>query len=323
LSAIERNVTAGESPIARSVEPVSLRTASLALLTVALWGGNPVAVSYSIDTLPPIAVAGLRFALATAFMFVWCRIEGSRLRLEPRQTLPVSLAAVGLFLQIGTFNIGVELSNSSHASMMINTFVMWVVLIEHFITGGDRLNLRKVGGVLIAFAGVAALLLQEEDHAGDAATSLDAPTLIGDAILLLSAFILAVKIVYVKHTLKVVEPGKLIFWHDAIGVALFCAYSALFEEVRFSGLTTAATLGLLYQGIFVGGLCFALQAVLLRHHSASQIAVFSFATPLVGVGLGVLMRGDLLTAWLFVAAACVAAGIFLVNLRLSADANDG
>ena len=103
---------------ADSLEPVSLRTASLALLTVALWGGNPVAVSFSVDTLPPVAVAGIRFAMATAFMLFWCRLEGAELRLRKGQRLPVSLAALGLFLQIATFNIAVQLSNSSHASMM-------------------------------------------------------------------------------------------------------------------------------------------------------------------------------------------------------------
>ena len=74
------------------------------------------------------------------------------------------------------------------------------------------------------------------------------------------------------------------------------------------------SLGVIYQGIFVAGLCFAIQAMLLRHHSASQISVFGFATPLFGVGLGVLLRGDPLSANLLVAAICVAVGIVLVNV---------
>ena len=294
-------------------QPVTLSTAMLALLTVALWGANPVAVSYSVDALPPIAVAAIRFALATCFMFFWCRVEGSDLRLRRDQIVPVSLAALGLALQIGTFNLGVVWSNSSHASMAINTFIFWVVVIEHVVTKDDRLTCRKVVGLLIAFGGVFLLLRRTEDPAN----TLDTPTLFGDSVLLLSALILGVKIVYVKHALRVVEPGKLIFWHDALGVLMFAGYSLLFEEVTIGGLTTPAVLGLVYQGVFVGGLCFALQAVLLRQHSASQIAVFSFATPLFGVGLGVLMRGDELSPWLFAAAACIAVGILLVNLPSS------
>ena len=60
--------------------------ASLAvLLTAALWGGTPVAVSFSQDELPPVFVAGVRFAQAAAFMLLWCRWEGSDQRLTQRR----------------------------------------------------------------------------------------------------------------------------------------------------------------------------------------------------------------------------------------------
>lgn len=305
---------AAGAPSTHVPEPVGIRTALLALLTVALWGGNPVAVSFSVDTLPPIAVAAVRFALATVFMFFWCRVEGSSLRLERTQIVPVLIAGVGMFVQIATFNVGVTLSNSSHAAMMINTFVFWVVVIEHFVTKTDQLSVRKSVGLVLAFGGVLLLLLSRE-HSDAEAESLDTPTLLGDGLLLFSAFVLSLKVVYVKHALKVIEPGKLIFWHDLIGVILFCAFSGLFEPLKFSGFTTTAVIAILYQGVFVAGICFALQAVLLRHHSASQIAVFSFATPIVGVSTGVFFRGDQLTGWLLVAAVCVACGILLVNAR--------
>jgi len=297
----------------RELEPVSLKTASLALLTVALWGANPAAVSYSVDTLPPITVAALRFAMATVFMLFWCHIEGCGLRLRAGQRLPAVIAGLLLFLQIATFNVGVTMSNSSHSSMMINTFVFWVVVIEHFITRADRLTARKLLGLFVAFGGVLLLLLRTDTSVS--AVSRDQPTLVGDAILLFSACVLAWKVVYVRHALKFVEPGKLIFWHDLIGVVCFVICSASFERLEFRGFTTPAVVSLVYQGVFVAGICFALQALLLRHHSASQIAVFSFATPLFGVGTGILLRGDRMTPMLAVAAVCVAIGILLVNLR--------
>ena len=54
----------------------------LTILIVALWGGNAVAVSFSVDVLPPVAVAGLRFTMATAFMLVYCFYEGTSLRVD-------------------------------------------------------------------------------------------------------------------------------------------------------------------------------------------------------------------------------------------------
>jgi drug/metabolite transporter (DMT)-like permease len=312
-------VTTHERPVP---QPVTLRVALLALLTAALWGANPVAVSFSVDALPPVAVAAIRFAMATAFMWVWCRIEGSDLRLHRHQIIPALIAGVLMFVQISTFNFGVVLSNSSHSSMLINTSIFWVVALEHFVTRHDQLNGRKLLGLIIAALGVTTILLTGQNQAPT--TGSDEVTLAGDLILLSSAVVLALKLVYVKHSLRVIEPGKLIFWHNVVGLVFFTVYSLMFEEFAIGELTWAAVWGVIYQGIFVAGLCFAIQAVLLRHHSASQISVFGFATPLFGVGLGVLMRGDPFSANLLVAASCVAIGIVLVNVapRDRTDSSD-
>lgn len=305
----------GKTPVQQKHQPVGLSSTALVLLTAMLWGGTPVAISYTVDTMPPVAVAGFRFALAALFMLFWCRLEGSEIRLRQGQLRPCLIAGVLLFFQIALFNLGIAWSNSSHGSIFINTFVFWVVGIEHFVTRVDRLSLRKVLGLFVAAGGVLLILLTSKANLQPTeTTALDQPSLIGDLILLLSAALLGVKIVVVKQGLKRVEPGKLIFWHDLFGVALFAGYSLALEEITWGDIGTAALLGLLYQGILVAGFCFAVQAMLLRKHTATQISVLSFTTPLFGIVLGVLFRGDQLSPWLFVAGACVAVGILLVNL---------
>jgi drug/metabolite transporter (DMT)-like permease len=294
--------------------PIGLRAVMLVLFITVLWAGNPVAVRYSVDTLPPVFVAALRFSLATVLMFFWCRAEGSRLRLTSGQWLPCLLAGFGMFLQIATFNVGVTMSNSSHATMLINTYVFWVLILEQVLLRSARWPLRKFVGVTLAAVGVILVVTRSGGPTLDAATN-DFPTLRGDLILLGSAMILSDKTLFIKSTLRTIEPGKLVFWQNLASVAMFFAWSALTETVDVSRVTTPTVVAIIYQGIFVGGLCFAIQAVLLRRHAASQIAVFSFATPLFGILFAVVFRGDPLTPWLFVAVACVALGILLVNLR--------
>ena len=255
-----------------------------------------------------------RFSLATILMFFWCRAEGSRLRLTTGQALPCLLAGFGMFLQIATFNVGVTMSNSSHATMLINTYVFWVLIIEHILARSSRWQLRKFVGVTLAAIGVVLVVTQPGGSTVEAATN-DVPTLRGDLILLSSAVILSIKTLFVKSALRTIEPGTLVFWQNLASVAMFFAWSSLTETVDLSKVTMPTMVAIIYQGIFVGGLCFAIQAVLLRRHAASQIAVFSFATPLFGILLAVIFRGDPLTPWLFVAVACVAMGILLVNLR--------
>lgn len=301
--------------------PIGPLAAGLALLLAALWGGTPVAVKFSLDALPVMAVAAVRFAMAALFMLFWNRFEGSGIALRPGQARPCLVLGGMLFVQIALFNFAIAKSNASHSTLIINTFIFWVAALEHFVTRTARLDLRKTAGLLVAFSGVGIILLTT-GRSGESAADTSA-SLTGDLLMVGSAIVLGVKIIYTKQSMRIVEPGKLIFWHDAIGVALFAAWSATFEAADLAPFLNAslftdsrigyAMLGLLYQGVVVAGFCFAAQALLLKKHSASQISVFSFATPLFGVMYAVTLRGEALSGWLFVSGIAVAAGILLVN----------
>ncbi len=304
----------------------------MALLLAALWGGTPVAVSFSVDSLPPVATAAIRFTLATAFVFLWARIEQLDLRLKANQVVPALLTGFLLFVQIGTFHVGVEMSNSSHGTLLINSFVIWVAIFGHFTIKDDRLDKPKMLGLTLAALGVALVLLSSRPdvapktaQAAQPASSIfhhnsappqannDLPSLVGDLILLFSSIVLGVKIVYTKFALRVLEPTKLLFWHDLVGVVLLALWSWSFETVKLNGFTWPAVLGLLYQGVVVAGFCFVVHTKLLERHRPSQLSVFAFATPLFGVLAAFLLRGDPISPWLWASAACVGLGIVLVN----------
>lgn len=287
---------------------------ALSLLTAALWGGTAVGSAFAMDALPPIAVGGLRFALAALFMIGWCQWERSPLWLKPQQWSPSIISGVLLFFQIASFNWGQARTTSSHTSLFINTYIFWVAAYEHFITRQFRMNARQLAGLFIAAAGVL-LLVSSTAAPAKRSTGMDTPTLFGDAIMLLSGFILGVKVIQTKHAVRTVPPGTLTLWHDVIGVALFAAYSAAFETIDPSRVNMTTIWSLLFVGLAVSGFCFAGQAWLLQRHSASLVSVFSFATPVFGVALAVLLRGDALSPWLLAAGACVAIGIVMVTLR--------
>ncbi|MCP4189208.1 MAG: DMT family transporter [Planctomycetaceae bacterium] len=301
-----------------SSQPLNATSLSIVLLTSAIWGGTPVAVTFAAVSLPPIAIAAVRFSLGAIFMLFWCWIGRTPLRLGPGQLRISSIAGILLFFQIATFNVGISWSNASHATILINTFVFGVIGIEHFVTRTDRLTLRKLQGLLLASASVIVMLTLDENRSNTKSQQ-DLPSLAGDLLLLFSAFLLSVRIVYVKYALRQIDPGTLMLWHDVIGVILFVVYSFMFEQIEPQRITFAAIIGLGYQGLLVAGLCFALQTQLLRKHSASQLSMFSFSTPLFGIFFAAIFRNDPLSPWLLVAGGCIAAGIYLVSTRRKAN----
>jgi drug/metabolite transporter (DMT)-like permease len=299
-------------------EPLDATAASLALTTAALWGGIVVAVKYSEDTLPPIAVAGIRFALAGLFMWSWCRLRRLPLAPSANESRIAATVALMLLVQILLFNFAVHYSNASHAALLISTYVGWVALIEHFITKADRLTSRKLFGISLAAVGVALTVFQmgDSETARSIDEGADLPTLAGDVLMLLSALALGIKIVFTKYAVARVEPNKLIFWHHVFGSMFFVICSLPFEQfpsISREIWTLPVILALLYQGLVVGGICFGVQAILLQRHTATAISVFGFATPLFGVLFALVFRGDPYSHWLLLAGLCVAVGIYLVN----------
>lgn len=305
----------------REDRSIGISAAAAALLCSALWGATVVAIRISLRDLPPIGLAGLRFALGFLFMLAWCRWQGSPLTVRPGQWVPIVMAGVILFAQIALLNLGTQHTNAAHGTIFINTHPIFVAVLAHFLLSGDQLTRRKSAGLVAAMAGVvlvvhAALDAGAPTSAGTAdvaATAPDPPGLVGDLLVLASGFLLGVKTVYVKRALRIVEPGTLLLWHELVGVVLFFGASLAIEDVDSFRFTTAAVLALLYQGLVVAGFCFALWTTLLRHHRASQLAAFGFTTPLFGLVLSYLILGDRISPALLLGSVAVAAGIYLVT----------
>lgn len=282
----------------------------VALLTMVFWGGTAVSNQFALDVIPPVLLGGVRFVLAALFMAGWCLLEGAPLLLKRGQWGVGWIMGILLFLQIATFNIGTEYSSSSHASILVNSYIFWVAGSEFLFFHTVRLNQIQWAGLFLAGIGCVCVFF----NTGIASSqSADVPTLKGDLILALSGFLMGVKILYTKHAVRFVPPTTLIFWHDILGALMFFICSPLIGETVTGRMTLVSWIATLYAGLIVSGYCFGANAALLRRYGASQVSVFSFGTPIVGVLLGVLMRGDVLSAGLLAGGLFVAAGIYLVN----------
>ena len=136
--------------------------------------------------------------------------------------------------------------------------------------------------------------------------------------MLLSAVVLAGKVIFTKFAVGQMDSMKLILWQHMSGTVAFAVFSLATEDVfsvPLSSINLSVILGLLYQGIIVGGICFVIQANLLQYYTATQISVFAFATPLFGILAAMLFRNDELSPFFAISVVAVAIGIYLVNTR--------
>ncbi len=290
--------------------PITASTAALALLCAMLWGGTSVAIQFAQDDWPPLLTAAARFAMGTAFIFAWCLWDRQPIALRATQLKPVLISGTLLAVQIGLFHWGHRFTSAAHGQVLVGSNPVWVALLAHFLLPGDRLTLWKTAGLTLSALGVVAVVVSSSGGEGHA---MDVGSLFGDVVVFVSSWFLATKVVYTKYALNSVEPGKLVLWSNLFGTLLLLTVGLATEPVHQLTFTAVSVWALLYQGVVVAGFCFSMWTYLLRHHRASQLAVFGFAQPLFGILFGVWLRGNQTSFWLLAGGAAVAAGIVIVT----------
>jgi drug/metabolite transporter (DMT)-like permease len=213
---------------------------------------------------------------------------------------------LGLLLtaQIGSMNVATALTSAAHAAIVLNLYAVHTVVLAHFMIPGDRMTGRRLAGVLIAYSGIVLLFSRQ------AATG--AGSLLGDAIMFVSALLLAERTVYLARAVQTLDPAKLLLAQAAIGTALFLVGSLTLEPVAMRWTARlAAVIG--FQGVIVAGFNFVANLWLLKRYRPSGLAAFFLTQPLFGVIAAALFSGDALTVEVLVASGAVAAGIGLTR----------
>src|SRR5262249_45403976 len=142
--------------------------------------------------------------------------------------------------------------------------------------------------------------------------TLAGPTMVGDAIMFVSAFLLAERTVYLAKAVQRQDPVKLLLAQAAVGIAVFLVLSAVFEPAatRWTGCLAGA---LAFQGFVVTGFNFIVSLWLLKPYRPSVLPALFPTQPIFGVVAAAIVRGEPLTGQVLVATIAVIVGIALTN----------
>lgn len=300
----EEAIVGGETEL--EARPLTGGALVVAILLSALWGTNPTALKVVLRGFPPIGSAGVRFAIAALGVALWCRATRVRLWPLPGEEVALGVNALFFILQIATFTLGVHWGTAGHSIVLLHTYPLFVVALAHFLIPGDRTTPGKLAGLAMAFGGIVALF------AGDWGRW-QGTQLQGDVVQVVSAWLLAGQIVWIKHAVARVDSSRLVFWQMATSAAVFIVYSLAAEGLAGTRGGAWPVAAVLYQGLIIGTLCFTVWTWLIRRHAASRVAIFGFVGPLVGVGLSAVVLGEGVTPQLLLASALVAGGIVFAS----------
>src|SRR2546425_12619511 len=283
---------------------MDLKGAAMAVLISLLWGANTVVIKLGLEDAPPLRLAWMRFVVGGTVICLWAwatrRFAG--FRVEPGEWRALVLLGVLFSVQMAATNLGTWLTSAAHASILLNLYAVHTVVLAHFLIPGDRLSVKRLAGVLVAYSGIVLLFAGQVTHGS--------PTLLGDVVVTVAGFLLAERTVYLA--VQRLDPVKLLLAQALVGTALFVVISLLVEPAP-TRWTARLGASIAYQGVLISGFNFVVNLALLRNYRPSALSAFFLTQPIFGVVAAALVAGDPLTPDLLVACAAVAVGIGLTS----------
>ncbi len=293
-------------------KPLDAFAIMVMLALCVLWGLQQVAVKAAVPHMGPVMQIGLRSLVAALMVWALIRWRGKRLSLRDGTLWPGIGAGVLFALEFLCVALGLQYTTASHMSVFLYTAPIFTVLGLHWCIAGERLGVLQWAGVLAAFAGIAVAF--SNGFAGQSRGW--GHMLVGDALGVLGGVFWAATTVLIRRSALAEAPPAttLLYQLASCGVILLTIALALGQgqHIVMSGIVWSS---LFFQVVIVAFFSFMVWLWMLRRYLASRLSVFSFLTPLFGVGFGMLLLHDPIDLRFAAGAALVMLGVVMVNVR--------
>jgi len=279
---------------------------ALALAAVyVIWGSTYLGIRFAIETLPPFAMAGVRFVISGLLLYGWARWRGAP-RPEPIHWRSATIVGACLLL-VGNGGVAwaEQRVDSGLAALLVATEPVWIVALLWLGPGGRRPGPRVALGLGLGLAGLF-LLVRPGGEGIDP---------VGAAALIVASLCWAWGSLYGRRAPLPKSALLTTGMQMLAGGVLLLGVSALTGEPARLELDEVSLKSMLAMGyLVVGGLiAFTSYSWLMRTTSPVLVSTHAYVNPVVAVLLGWAFASEPLTAGMLQAAAVILTGVALIT----------
>ncbi len=297
----------------RQIESTAVKTTELVIafgLIYLIWGSTYLAIRFAVETLPPFLMAGVRFLVSGALLYVWMRARGAE---RPTLRYWRSTAIVfGLLLLGGNGGVvwAEQVVPSGITALMIATVPLWMVLIHWMSPGGERPSTRVWIGVVIGFFGIVLLV---NPFASSNSFRVDP---VGAAILCFATISWSFGSIYSRNAPMPPESLLATAMEMLTGGAMLALMGTVIGEWSRLNLADASfksLVSVLYLIVFGSLVAFSAYTWLLKNASPARVSTYAYVNPVIAVFLGWALADEVLNSRIFVAAAVIILAVILIT----------
>lgn len=269
-----------------------------------VWGSTYLGIAVTVESIPPLLSGAMRFVVAGLLLggFVLARSGLSAFRMSRRQFLGAAVVGV-LLLTFGNGMVAVseQYISTGLAALLVASVPLWLVVFRILVR--DRPKLLTLAGVLVGFAGVAALSL----------SGAQAGSTFGIVVILFGSLSWSVGSFLSSRIAMPANPFAASTVEMFVGGAgLTVLGTGVGERLDLAAVTGRSWVALAYL-VLVGSLIgFTAFSWLLGRAPISLISTYAYVNPVVAVVLGALVLAEPVTAQILVGGLVILAGVALV-----------
>jgi len=289
--------------------PLESRAPGLVFAALCIvWGSTWLGIKIGLEFLPPFLFAGLRFATATAALFVLAKILHARMpRDRSSWILMLFLGVFQISLPYGLVFWGEEYISSGLSAVLFATLPFFVAIFAHLLAA-EKLTRIKVAGIILSFAGLVAIFWRDITVLQNLAAQ---NSIFGSLAVVGSAASGGLANVMAKRHAGRIDPAANVLVQHSVGAIALLSLGLVTENRTSLNFTPVTVIAVLYLGIVGSALGFVGLYWLLKKTTATNVSMVTFLNPILALLLGWVVLQEIPDPNVGLGAALILAGVYM------------
>ena len=281
-----------------------------------VWGSTYLAIRITVETLPPLLAAGVRFVVAGAVMYAFLALKRGAAGVRVTRDEIKGAALIGGLLVLGGNGLVMVAEQevpSGLAALIIASTPLWIVLFR-FLTR-DTVPRGTLVGVGIGFVGVAMLVLPGNGSEG--ASVLAMLLVVAAAVFWAGGSFISTSVSLPSDPLTSTAVQMVLGGGIALVAGIVTGEPGRIDVSSFSAASVWALVYLVTAGSL---LAFTAYTWLLQNAPITKVSTYAYVNPVIAVFLGWLILSEAITPLILTAAVVIVASVaFIVRKEAPPD----
>ena len=277
------------------------------LLLALIWGSSFMWIKVAVADVSPFVLVTFRVFFAVLGILAIILITRGKFPLQKRW--------IGVFAFLGFFNVTLpflliswseQYITSGMASILNSTVTLFTFLFASFFIAEERMTWLKVLGIILGFAGVVVISM---DDIGSGLGNMQ----VGVIVSLIASACYGAANVFGRINTKGLEPNAQAFGQLTAAFIFIIPAAIIFDPTFTLPNKPITWFALVLLGLLNTAVATWLFYSLLNSVGSTRTSLVAYFIPLVGVILGILFMGESLSWNLFIGALMIVGGVLWVN----------